>query len=72
MPRRLRTAFRCGGYLAGETPVRIPLPEIQIFGGGAHAGRRVDVQDFMVMPLGAASFAEGLEWVAEIYRAAGD
>ncbi|MEO7760738.1 MAG: phosphopyruvate hydratase [Casimicrobiaceae bacterium] len=58
-------------YLAGACPVRIPLPEIQIFGGGAHAGHRVDVQDFMVMPLGASSFAEGLEWVAEIYRAAG-
>ena len=59
-------------HLAGESPVRIPLPEIQIFGGGAHAGRRVDVQDFMVMPLGAMTFAGGLEWVAEIYRAAGD
>jgi enolase len=59
-------------HLAGDAPVRIPLPEIQIFGGGAHAGRRVDVQDFMVMPLAARSFAEGLEWVAEIYRAAGD
>jgi len=59
-------------HLADGGPVIIPLPEIQIFGGGAHAGRRVDIQDFMVMPLGATSFAEGLEWVAEIYRAAGD
>jgi enolase len=59
-------------HLAGEAPVTIPLPEIQIFGGGAHAGRRVDVQDFMVMPLGASTFAEGLEWAAEIHRAAGD
>ena len=37
----------------------LPLPEIQIFGGGAHAGRRVDVQDFMVMPLGAAQLRRG-------------
>jgi enolase len=59
-------------HLADGRPVTIPLPEIQIFGGGAHAGRRVDVQDFMVMPLGARTFAEGLEWVAEIYRAAGE
>jgi len=59
-------------HLAGEANVRIPLPEIQIFGGGAHAGRRVDVQDFMVMPVGAASFAEACEWVAEIYRSAGE
>lgn len=49
----------------------IPLPEIQIFGGGAHAGRRVDVQDFMVMVPGAASFDEALEITAEIYHAAG-
>ena len=58
-------------HLAGEALVRLPLPEIQIFGGGAHAGRRVDVQDFMVMPLAAKSFSEGLEMVAEVYRAAG-
>lgn len=49
----------------------IPLPEIQIFGGGAHAGRRVDVQDFMVMVPGAASFDEALQITAEIYHAAG-
>jgi enolase len=59
-------------YLAGDAPVRLPLPEIQIFGGGAHAGRRVDVQDFMVMPLGAESFAEALEMTADVYRAAGE
>jgi enolase len=50
----------------------IPLPEIQIFGGGAHAGRRVDVQDFMVMAPAARSFDQALEWTAEIYRAARD
>lgn len=49
----------------------LPLPEIQIFGGGAHAGRRVDVQDFMVMVPGAGSFDEVLEVTSEIYRAAG-
>lgn len=49
----------------------LPLPEIQIFGGGAHAGRRVDVQDFMVMVPGATSFDEVLEVTSEIYRAAG-
>jgi enolase len=49
----------------------LPLPEIQIFGGGAHAGRRVDIQDFMVMVPGAGSFAEALDVTAEIYRAAG-
>jgi enolase len=48
------------------------LPEIQIFGGGAHAGRRIDIQDLMVVPLAAKSFARALEMSAEIYRAAGD
>ncbi|MGE5270862.1 MAG: phosphopyruvate hydratase [Thiohalocapsa sp.] len=51
--------------------VVIPLPEIQIFGGGAHAGRRLDIQDFMVVAPAARTFADALEWTAEIYRAAG-
>ncbi|MBN9015895.1 MAG: phosphopyruvate hydratase [Rhizobiales bacterium] len=58
-------------HLAQGRPVRIPVPEIQIFGGGAHAARRVDIQDFMLMAPGAASFAEALDWTAEVYRAAG-
>jgi enolase len=58
-------------YLCAGAVPRIPLPEIQIFGGGAHAGRRVDVQDFMVMAPGAASFNQALEWTAEVYLAAG-
>jgi len=57
--------------LAGGRQVRLPLPEIQIFGGGAHAARRVDVQDFMIMCPAAGSFAEALDWTAEVYRAAG-
>lgn len=57
--------------LAGDRQVRMPLPEIQIFGGGAHAARRVDVQDFMIMCPTANSFAQALEWTAEIYLAAG-
>ena len=58
-------------YLSGDKPGRLPLPEIQIFGGGAHAARRVDVQDFMVMCPRATSFAEALDVTAEVYRAAG-
>ena len=58
-------------FLLGDNSPLLPLPEIQIFGGGAHAGRRVDVQDFMVMPVGATSFAQALEWTAEVYRSAG-
>jgi enolase len=58
-------------YLGGESATTLPLPQIQIFGGGAHAGRRVEVQDFMVVCPGAGSFAQALEWTAEVYRAAG-
>ena len=57
--------------LPADAEAILPLPEIQILGGGAHAEGRVDVQDFMVMPVGAGSFAQGLDWTAEIYRAAG-
>jgi enolase len=58
-------------YVAQGAAVTMPLPEIQIFGGGAHAGRRVDIQDFMVMALGAKSFDQALEMTAEVYLAAG-
>jgi len=58
-------------HLLGDAAARLPLPEIQIFGGGAHAGRRVDIQDFMVIAVGAADYAQTLDWTAEIYRAAG-
>jgi enolase len=59
-------------YLAQGRAVQLPLPQIQVFGGGAHAGRRVDVQDFMVIATGATSFAQALEMTAEVYRAAGE
>ena len=58
-------------YLGGPDAVLMPMPQIQIFGGGAHAGRRVDIQDFMVVCPGANSFAQALEWTAEVYRHAG-
>jgi len=58
-------------HLGGEAATLLPLPQIQILGGGAHAGRRVDIQDFLVICPAASSFAEALDWTAEIYRAAG-
>jgi enolase len=59
-------------YVAEGRNVSLPLPQIQIFGGGAHAGRRVDVQDFMVVATGARSFSQALEMTAEVYRCAGE
>jgi enolase len=66
-----------GGHAFGEalaahaSSVTLPLPQIQILGGGAHAGRRVDIQDFLVICPAATSFAQALDWTAEVYRATG-
>ncbi len=59
-------------YIADGHDVSLPLPQVQIFGGGAHAARRVDVQDFMVVAIGATSFSQALEMTAEVYRCAGE
>jgi enolase len=59
-------------YVAQGRPVRLPLPEIQIFGGGAHAARRIDIQDLMVIALTAGNFDEALQMTARVYQAAGE
>ncbi|MGA1341860.1 MAG: phosphopyruvate hydratase [Hyphomonas sp.] len=58
-------------YLHAGGEITLPVPEIQIFGGGAHADGQIDLQDFMVVPYGASSFREAMEWTSEVYRAAG-
>lgn len=58
-------------YLADDQVRCLPRPEIQVFGGGAHAGRRVDVQDFLVVCPAAESFEQALFMTAEVYNAAG-
>jgi enolase len=58
-------------YLADGAKVCLPVPEIQIYGGGAHAAGALDLQDLMIVPYGARSFREALEWAGEVYRAAG-
>ncbi len=57
--------------LAGSRRVALPVPQVQIFGGGAHARGRVDVQDYMIICVGAGSFGEALEWTSQVYAAAG-
>ncbi len=59
-------------FLAGARQVAMPVPQIQIFGGGAHAPGSVDLQDYMIVCVGAGSFAESLDWTAQVYRAAGE
>ncbi len=58
-------------FLAGDRAVAMPVPQIQVFGGGAHAHASMDVQDFMIVCTGAGGFAEALEWTAQVYQAAG-
>ena len=56
-------------FLGGVNGNRLPLPMMNILNGGAHAANTVDVQEFMIMPAGAASFKEGLRWCTEVFHA---
>ena len=56
-------------YLGGVNAVRLPVPMMNILNGGAHAANTVDVQEFMIMPTGAKSFREGLQWCSEVFHA---
>ena len=59
-------------YLGEGRGVLLPLPEIQMIGGGVHANLRTDVQDFLLVPIGARSYDEALEISHNVYHAAGD
>jgi enolase len=65
-------AAACGlplySYLGGPGAVRIPVPMMNILNGGKHADNSVDFQEFMVMPIGAPSFAEALRYCAEVFQ----
>ena len=55
-------------YVGGTNAKTLPVPMMNIMNGGAHADNNVDIQEFMVMPVGATSFREALRWGAEIYH----
>jgi len=55
-------------YIGGANAHLLPVPMMNILNGGMHADNNVDLQEFMVMPVGATTFAEGLRWCAEIYH----
>ena len=55
-------------FLGGVNASRLPVPMMNILNGGAHASNNVDVQEFMVMPVGAPSFKEALRWCAEVFH----
>lgn len=56
-------------FLGGISGNRLPVPMMNILNGGAHAANTVDVQEFMIMPVGAPTFKEGLRWCAEVFHA---
>ena len=56
-------------YLGGFNAKELPVPMMNILNGGAHADNNVDIQEFMIMPVGAPSFKEALRWCAEVFHA---
>lgn len=59
-------------FLGGIAGNKLPVPMMNILNGGAHAANTVDVQEFMIMPAGASSFAEGLRWCTEVFHSLAD
>jgi enolase len=55
-------------YIGGTNAVTLPIPMMNILNGGAHADNKIDFQEFMVMPVGASSFSEGLRWGVDIFH----
>ncbi|MEA4929931.1 MAG: phosphopyruvate hydratase [Candidatus Limiplasma sp.] len=56
-------------YLGGAAAHTLPVPMMNVLNGGAHAANTIDIQEFMIMPVGAPSFAEALRWSAEVFHA---
>ena len=55
-------------YIGGTNAKTLPIPMMNILNGGAHADNKIDFQEFMIMPVGASSFSEGLRWGAEVFH----
>ena len=59
-------------YLGGLEATRLPVPMMNVLNGGAHASNTVDIQEFMIVPVGAPSFCEALRWGSEVYHKLGE
>ncbi len=66
--QRTTTAIRTAGL--GER-MSLPLPMVNMISGGLHAGRNLEIQDFLVLPVGAASYRQAFEWIVTVYRRLG-
>ncbi len=58
-------------YLGGVGPYRLPVPMMNVLNGGAHASNNMEIQEFMIVPVGAPTFAEALRWGSEVYHTLG-
>ncbi len=67
-PPRATASSRCIRYLGGAGPKTLPVPMMNIINGGAHADNSVDIQEFMILPVGAPSLSEALRYGAEIFH----
>lgn len=62
------TGLTLYSYIGGVNAHTLPVPMMNIINGGAHADNNIDLQEFMIVPVGASTFTEGLRWCAEIYH----
>jgi enolase len=67
-----RPLFEYIGELSGNKPALLPVPQLNIINGGRHAGQENDIQEYMIMPVGAKSFSEALRISAEVYHRLGE
>ena len=58
-------------YIGGADACRLPVPMMNVLNGGAHADNNMEIQEFMIVPVGASCFAQALRWGSEIYHALG-
>lgn len=59
-------------FIGGVSANTMPVPQVNVMGGGLHSDNPMDVQEFLILPVGAPSFREGLRWSAEVYQALGE
>lgn len=58
--------------LGSEDTLSLPVPMVNMISGGLHAGRQVDFQDYLILPIGASSYSQALQWIVDVYRYLGD
>jgi enolase len=68
---RFREIWKAVNPAAERTPMLLPLPMVNMISGGLHAGRQLEFQDFLILPVGAKSYSQAFEWIVTVYRRLG-